>query len=77
MKMGELFRQWKKRLWATFKKTQKALEFTGYLAKSQHHWDEFVKYKTSKEWEALSVKNKKNVALKQYHHKMWVSGLRG
>ena len=33
-KMGELFRQWKKRLWATFKKTKKAPEFTGYLAKS-------------------------------------------
>ena len=37
MKMGELFRQWKKRLWATYKKDKKPPKFEGYLAKQEHN----------------------------------------
>ena len=77
MKMGELFRQWKKRLWQTYKKDKKAPKFEGYLAKQEHHWEEFVKYKTSEDWEALSAKNKKNAVLKKYHHNMGSAGYAG
>jgi hypothetical protein len=69
MKMGELFRQWKKRLWATYKKDKKAPNFEGYLAKQDHNRDAFVEYKTSEDAEALSKKNKKNADEKVYHHK--------
>ena len=69
MKMGELFRQWKKRLWATYKKDKKPPKFKGYLAKQEHNWDAFVKYKTSENAKALSGKNKKNAGEKVYHHK--------
>ena len=33
MKMGELFRQWKKILWQTYQKDKKAPKFECYLAK--------------------------------------------
>ncbi|KAK1662851.1 hypothetical protein QYE76_051010 [Lolium multiflorum] len=55
-KMGELFRQWKKRLWATYKKDKKPPKFEGYLAKQEHNWDAFVECKTSEDAEALSKK---------------------
>jgi hypothetical protein len=67
-KMGELFRAWKKRLWATYKEENKPPKLEGYLPKQEHNWDAFVKYKTSEDAEALSKKNKKNASEKEYHH---------
>ncbi|KAK1691851.1 hypothetical protein QYE76_008548 [Lolium multiflorum] len=67
-KMGELFRAWKKRLWATYKQEKKPPKFEGYLSKQEHNWDAFVKYKTSEDAVALSKKNKKNASEKEYHH---------
>ena len=56
-KMGELFRAWKNRLWATYKAEKKPPLFEGYLAKQEHNWEEFVKYKESEEAVSLSKKN--------------------
>ncbi|KAM0840839.1 hypothetical protein ACQ4PT_059392 [Festuca glaucescens] len=36
-KMGELFRAWKNRLWATYKADKKPPLFEGYLAKQEHN----------------------------------------
>ena len=36
-----------------------------------------MKYKTSEDWEALSAKNRKNAALKNYHHNMGSAGYAG
>ena len=74
MKMGELFWQWKKILWQAYQKDKKALKFEGYLAKQEHDWEEFVKYKTSEDVAALSAKNKINAAQNKYHHKMGPGG---
>jgi phage/plasmid-associated DNA primase len=67
-KMGELFRAWKKRLWATYKEENKPPKLKGYISKQEHNWDAFVKYKTSEDAEALLKKNKKNASEKEYHH---------
>ncbi|KAK1660672.1 hypothetical protein QYE76_048831 [Lolium multiflorum] len=67
-KMGELFRAWKNRLWATYKAEKKPPLFEGYLSKQEHNWEEFVKYKSSDDAVALSKKNKKNASEKLYHH---------
>ncbi|KAK1653092.1 hypothetical protein QYE76_070897 [Lolium multiflorum] len=67
-KMGELFRAYKNRLWATYKAEKKPPLFEGYLAKQEHNWEEFVKYKESEEAVSLSKKNKKNASEKKYHH---------
>ncbi|KAK1691873.1 hypothetical protein QYE76_008570 [Lolium multiflorum] len=67
-KMGELFRAWKNRLWATYKDEKKPPKFEGYLSKQEHNWEEFVKYKSSEDAVALSKKNKKNASEKLYHH---------
>ena len=48
-KMGELFRQWKKRLWATYKKDKKPPKFTGYLLQQEENWDKFVEHKNSED----------------------------
>ncbi|XP_071681949.1 uncharacterized protein [Lolium perenne] len=68
-KMGELFWQWKKRLWVAYKQDKKPPKFEGYLAKQDHNWEAFLKYKTSDDAEELSKKNKKNADEKEYHHK--------
>lgn len=73
-KMGELFRQWKKRLWQQYKKDKTAPKFEGYLAKQEHHWDAFVKYRESEDAKELSEKNKANAALKDYHHHLGAGG---
>ncbi|KAK1608063.1 hypothetical protein QYE76_031736 [Lolium multiflorum] len=67
-KMGELFRAYKNRLWATYKAEKKPPVFENYLAKQEHNWEEFVKYKQSEEAVNLSKKNKKNASEKKYHH---------
>ncbi|XP_071677519.1 uncharacterized protein [Lolium perenne] len=67
-KMGELFRAYKNRLWATYKAEKKPPLFENYLAKQEHNWEEFVKYKESEEAMRLSKKNKKNASEKKYHH---------
>ena len=36
-KMGELFRQWKKRLWATYKRDNKPPKFEGYLLEQEEN----------------------------------------
>ena len=46
-KMAELFRRWKKRIWQKYQKNKTAPKFEGYLAKQEHHWEEFKKYKES------------------------------
>jgi len=73
-KMAELFRQWKKRIWQKYQKNKTAPKFEGYLAKQEHHWEEFKKYKESEDAKDLSEKNKKNAALKKYHHHMGTGG---
>ena len=75
MRMGELFRQWKKRLWQQYQKDKTPPKFEGYLAKQEHNWDAFVKYKSSDDAKALSEKNKLNAKEKKYHHKMGARGL--
>ncbi|KAK1625949.1 hypothetical protein QYE76_000264 [Lolium multiflorum] len=66
-KMGELFRAYKNRLWATYKAEKKPPVFENYLSK-QDNWEEFVKYKESEEAVNLSKKNQKNASEKKYHH---------
>ncbi|KAK1650833.1 hypothetical protein QYE76_068638 [Lolium multiflorum] len=66
-KMGELFRAYKNRLWATYK-AEKKPPFENYLSKQEHNWEEFVKYKESEEAVNLSKKNQKNASEKKYHH---------
>ncbi|KAK1611108.1 hypothetical protein QYE76_034781 [Lolium multiflorum] len=67
-KMGELFRAYKNRLWKAYKAEKKPPLFENYLAKQEHNWEEFVKYKESEEAVNLSKKNKKNASEKKYHH---------
>ncbi|KAK1669939.1 hypothetical protein QYE76_058098 [Lolium multiflorum] len=67
-KMGELFRAYKNRLWATYKAEKKPPVFENYLSKQEHNWEEFVKYKESEEAVNLSKKNQKNASEKKYHH---------
>ena len=67
-KMGELFRAYKNRLWKNYKKDKKPPLFENYLAKQEHNWEEFVRYKESEEAVNLSAKNKKNASEKKYHH---------
>ncbi|KAK1644144.1 hypothetical protein QYE76_061949 [Lolium multiflorum] len=67
-KMGELFRAYKNRLWKNYKKDKKPPLFENYLAKQEHHWEEFVEYKESEEAVNLSKKNKKNASEKKYHN---------
>ena len=67
-KMGELFRAYKNRLWKNYKKDKKPPLFENYLAKQEHNWEEFVRYKESEEAVNLSTKNKKNASEKKYHH---------
>ncbi|KAK1630516.1 hypothetical protein QYE76_004831 [Lolium multiflorum] len=67
-KMGELFRAYKNRLWQNYKKDKKPPLFENYLAKQEHNWEEFVRYKESEEAVNLSTKNKKNASEKKYHH---------
>src|SRR4051794_11166204 len=74
MKMGKLFRQWKKQLWATYKRYKKPPKFDGYLPKQKHNWDAFVKYKNSKHAKASSEKNKEKSNKKVHHHKMGRGG---
>jgi hypothetical protein len=81
-KMGELFRQWKKRLWQDYKKKKEESEdgqvpapaFEGYLAKQAHHWEEFLQYKESEEAKEKSKKNKTNADKKKYHHTLGPGG---
>ena len=75
-KMGELFRQWKKRLWANYKKEKKPPQFTGYLLQQEENWDKFVEHKNSEDAKAKSVKNKENAAKKIHHHKTGRGGYR-
>ena len=65
MKMGELFRQLKKILWQKYKKDRTAPKFEGYLAKQEHHWDAFVKYKSSEDAEDLSEKKEEKCCGKE------------
>ncbi|KAK1663590.1 hypothetical protein QYE76_051749 [Lolium multiflorum] len=67
-KMGELFRAYKNRLWKAYKAEKKPPVFENYLAKQEHNWEEFVKYKESEEAVNLSKINKKNASEKKYHH---------
>jgi hypothetical protein len=72
--MAELFRMWKKRLWAKYLEKKTPPVFEGYLAKQAAHWPAFKAYKESEEAEKLREKNKKNADKKQYHHKMGPGG---
>ena len=76
-KMEELLRAYKNRLWATYKAEKKPPVFENYLAKQEHNWEEFVKYKESEEAVKLSKKNKKNASEKLYHHHTGRGGLSG
>ena len=76
MKMGELFRQWKKRLWATYKKEKKPPAFTGYLLQQEENWKKFVEHKNSEDFKAKSEKNKENANKKIHHHKTGRGGYR-
>ena len=58
-RMGELFRQWKKRLWATYKRDKKPPQFTGYLLQQEENWDKFVEHKNSEDAKARSVKKRR------------------
>ena len=75
-KMGELFRQWKKRLWATYKKEKKPPAFTGYLLQQEENWKKFVEHKNSEDFKAKSEKNKENAKKKIHHHKTGRGGYR-
>ena len=48
-KMAELFRVWKKRLWAKYLEKKTPPVFDGYLAKQANHWPAFKKYKESED----------------------------
>ena len=74
--MGELFRQWKKRLWATYKRDNKPPEFTGYLLGQEENWDKFVEHKNSEDFKDKLVKNKENAKKKVHHHKTGRGGYR-
>jgi hypothetical protein len=74
MKMAELFRVWKKKLWKNYLKTKKVLVFEGYLAKQANHWKAFQEYKESEDAKALSEKNNKNADKKKYHHTLGPGG---
>ena len=73
-KMAELFRVWKKRLWAKYLKKKTPPAFNGYLAKQANHWNAFKEYKESEDAKAMSVRNKKNADKKKYHHKLGPGG---
>ncbi|KAK1692045.1 hypothetical protein QYE76_008742 [Lolium multiflorum] len=67
-KMGELFRAYKNWLWKAYKAEKKPPVFENYLAKQEHNWEEFVRYKESEEAVNLSTKNKNNASEKKCHH---------
>ena len=73
-KMAELFRVWKKRLWAKYLEKKTPPVFDGYLAKQANHWPAFKKYKESEDALKKSAKNKKNADKKKYHHKLGPGG---
>ena len=76
-KMGECFKNWKKRLNNLFILKDKTPDWDndGY-AKIRPHWDEFVAYKKSEKALERSAINKKNAAKKKYHHTMGQGGYR-
>ena len=73
-KMAELFRVWKKSLWAKYMEKKTPPVFDGYLAKQANHWPAFKKYKESEDALKKSAKNKKNADKKKYHHKLGPGG---
>jgi len=73
-KIGTQFCNHKKRLYSEYIKKNKTPEFKGALEKIKDHWDAFVEYKTSAEAQKKSEINKKNAALKKYHHTMGTGG---
>ena len=75
-KMAELFRGYKKRLWATYKRDKKAPKFEGPLELQGRAWPAFVVYKESEDAKKKSAKNKANAQKKLYHHKMGTGGYR-
>ena len=74
MKMAELFRNYKKNLYAKYVAKKITPEFTGALEKLREQWPDFVKYKESSVAKERSGKNKENSKKKKYHHKLGTDG---
>jgi hypothetical protein len=76
-KMGQQFKDWKKRLNLKYVQKNKTPDFKGPTEKIKDQWADFVKYKTSEKAKARSAINKKNAALKTHHHGLGSRGYRG
>ena len=72
--MAELFRNYKKTLYAEYVTKKTTPDFTGALEKLREQWPEFGAYKESSIAEERSKINKKNAKKKKYHHQIGTCG---
>lgn len=76
-RMGEAFKDWKKKTYQKYVKEGKTPNFEeGPAKKLAPYWEDFVSYQTSEEMMQVRMRNQNNFKKKQYHHTMGSGGYR-